>query len=360
MSNQNGKITAPVTTSDPKTVLGLSSNDVGTLCSSTAINMWAKYKPVPYRSFAPLRSDDSWWHGNDGKCGIAFQTYTSLTAFLAALPTGYAWSHVLPSGGAVEPFRLADYNGYNHYAENPVGDIGATSYTIDSTGSITISYDISAVGDDNLDLADIEANNTPLTDYYLGVYCYNGSRSFYVTGETPIGSTTGLSMTISGLTASYAGTYTLIPFFSSVRLTLNGQASAGVFLSANKAPLQITISAPGSLFYLTAMGNWADAQFSSIEWSVLGTNTGSTAYSFTYSVYLYRKTASQDYPDGELVRSLYSGSVNLPAGASDYPVLDRTDSVTGYSYDYEYYLALVSQAAQTVTTYYPLEDYYPE
>ena len=360
MSNQNGKITAPVTTSDPKTVLCLSSNDVGTLCSSTAINMWAKYKPVPYRSFAPLRSDDSWWHGNDGKCGIAFQTYTSLNAFLAALPTGYAWSHVLPSGGAVEPFRLADFNGYNHYAENPVGDIGATSYTIDSTGSITISYDISAVGSDNLSLADIEANNTPLTDYYLGVYCYNGSRSFYVTGATPIGTTTGLSMTISGLTASYAGTYTLIPFFSSVRLTLNGQASAGVFLSANKAPLQITIGAPGSLFYLTAMGNWADEQFSTIEWSVLGTNTGSSAYSFTYSVYLYRKTASQDYPDGELVRSLYSGSVNLPAGSSDYPVLDRTDSVTGYDYSYEYYLALTSSAAQTVTTYHPLEDYYPE
>jgi len=360
MSNQNGKITAPVTTSDPKTVLGLSSNDVGTLCSSTAINMWAKYKPVPYRSFAPLRSDDSWWHGNDGKCGIAFQTYTSLNAFLAALPTGYAWSHVLPSGGAVEPFRLADFNGYNHYAENPVGDIGATSYTIDSTGSITISYDISAVGSDNLSLADIEANNTPLTDYYLGVYCYNGSGSFYVTGATPIGTTTGLSMTISGLTASYAGTYTLIPFFSSVRLTLNGQASAGVFLSANKAPLQITIGAPGSLFYLTAMGNWADASFTSIEWSALGTNNNSSAISATFSVYLYRKTAAQSYGAGEFVKNLYSGSVSLPAQTADYLVVDQTDTVTGYDPDYEYYLAVTTNAAQSATTYYPLEDYYPE
>ena len=360
--NQNGKITAPVSINDPKAVLGLNSNSVGTLCSSTLINMWAKYKPVPYRSFAPLRTDDSWWHGNDGKCGIAIQAYTSLNAFLAALPTGYAWSHVLPSGGAVEPYRLADFNGYNHLAENPVGDIGGTSYTI-SSGSITIQYDMVGVGSDNLTLSDIEINGDSLDEYYLGVYCYGGTgttSSFYCTAAQPYTSSTDMSIEIDGLTDSYVGTYYLVPFFSSVRLTLNGQAQAGTFLSANKQPIQITINGTGTLFYLVAMGNWADAQFSSIEWSVLGYNNNSSSVSLSYSVYLYRKTAAQTYAGGELVKSLYTGSVSLPAQTSDYAVINQTDTATGYDYDYEYYLALVSNAAQTVTTYHPLEDYYPE
>ena len=360
--NQNGKITAPVSINDPKAVLGLSSNSVGTLCSSTLINMWAKYKPVPYRSFAPLRTDDSWWHGNDGKCGIAIQAYTSLNAFLAALPTGYAWSHVLPSGGAVEPYRLADFNGYNHHAENPVGDIGGTSYTI-SSGSITIQYDMVGVGSDNLTLSDIEINGDSLDEYYLGIYAFGGTgttSSFYCTSSQPFTSSTDMSIEIDGLTDSYVGTYYLVPFFSSVRLTLNGQAQAGTFLSANKQPIQITINGTGTLFYLVAMGNWAGAQFSSIEWSVLGYNNNSSSVSLSYSVYLYRKTAAQTYAGGELVKSLYTGSVSLPAQTSDYAVINQTDTVTGYDYDYEYYLALVSNAAQTVTTYHPLEDYYPE
>jgi hypothetical protein len=169
-----------------------------------------------------------------------------------------------------------------------------------------------------------------------------------------------MSIVIDGLTDSYVGTYTVIPFFSSVRLTLNGQAQAGTFLSANKQGAQITINGTGTLFYLVAMGNWADAQFTSIEWSVFGYNNNSSAVSLSYSVYLYRKTAAQTYAGGELVKSLYTGSVSLPAQTSDYAVINQTDTVTGYDYDYEYYLALVSTAAQTVTTYYPLEDYYPE
>lgn len=362
MSYSNGKITAPVTVTDVQTALSSASKDVGALCSSPSVNVWAKYKPVVLAGFVPLRTSD-WWKGTSGKCGMLITTYTSLTSLFSALAGGtYGWGRESLTGGSVSPYRLLDFDGYNHNAVNPVGGIGATSYTI-SSGRITISYDIEAVGSDNLTLSDIDIDGTSLDEFYLGIYAYGGTgstASFYCTASQPFTQSTDMSIEISGLTDSYAGTYTIIPFFSSVPLSLNGTATAGKFLSANKPGVQITINGAGTLYYLVGMGNWADAQFSTIEWSVTGYNNNSSAVSFTYSVYLYRKTAAQDYPAGELVRQLYSGSVSLPAQASDYAVISRTDSVTGYDYDYEYYLALVSQAAQTVTTYHPLEDYYPE
>lgn len=364
MSYSNGKIseTDPVTVTDVQTALSSQSKDVGTLCASPSVNLWAKYKPVALVGIAPLRTS-AWWKGTSGKCGMDITTYTSLNSLFSALSGGvFAWGREQVTGGFTAPYRLLDFQGYNHLAENPVGEIGGTSYTI-SSGRITIQYDMAVVGSDNLTLSDIEINGDSLDEYYLGVYCYGGTgttSSFYCTAAQPFTSSTDMSIEIDGLTDSYVGTYTVIPFFSSVRLTLNGQAQAGTFLSANKQGVQITINGTGTLFYLVAMGNWADAQFSSIEWSVFGYNNNSSAVSLSYSVYLYRKTAAQTYAGGDLVKSLYTGSVNLPAQTSDYAVINQTDTVTGYDYSYEYYLALVSTAAQTVTTYYPLEDNYPE
>ena len=362
MSYSNGKITAPVTVTDVQTALSSASKDVGALCSSTSVNVWAKYKPVVLAGFVPLRTSD-WWKGTSGKCGMLITTYTSLTSLFSALAGGtYEWGRESLTGGSVSPYRLLDFDGYNHNAVNPVGGIGATSYTI-SSGRITISYDIEAVGSDNLTLSDIDIDGTSLDEFYLGIYAYGGTgstASFYCTASQPFTQSTDMSIEITGLTDSYAGTYTIIPFFSSVPLSLNGTATAGTFLSANKPGVQITINGAGTLYYIIAMGNWADASFTSIEWSALGTNNNSSAISATFSVYLYRKTAAQSYGAGEFVKNLYSGSVSLPAQTADYSVVDQTDSVTGYDPDYEYYLAVTSTAAQSVTTYYPLEDYYPE
>lgn len=365
MSYNNGKIseTDPVSITDVRSVLGSPSGDVGQLCASTAVNMWAKYKPVALAEIVPLRSV-AWWRGTSGKCGMDIATYNNLTSLFTALSGGlHAWGREMVTGGATAPYRLADFRGYNHNAVNPVGDIGGTSYTIDSTGSITVAFDIEAVGSDNITLYDIAIGNTSLSEFYLGVYCYGGTgsvSSFYCTSTQKVGSATSLTIKVEGLTNSYAGSYTLVPFFSSVPLSLNGSASAGVFLSANKSPVGITIGATGSLVYLYAMGNWANEPHTSVEWSVLATNEGTSSYSFTYSVYLYRRT-TEDYAAGELVKTfLLNQSVTVSAGERDTTKYSETTSVSGYSQEYEYYLALTPTAAQTVTTYYPLEDYYPE
>ena len=44
----------PVSMSDVKSAVGSSSNDLATLCTSSAINMWSKYKPIFHSGVSPL------------------------------------------------------------------------------------------------------------------------------------------------------------------------------------------------------------------------------------------------------------------------------------------------------------------
>ena len=49
--NSNGIITAPINVkADVAAVLGESTTSVSALCKSNKINMWAKWKPIPYGS----------------------------------------------------------------------------------------------------------------------------------------------------------------------------------------------------------------------------------------------------------------------------------------------------------------------
>lgn len=92
MSYSNGKIseTDPVTVTDVQTALSSQSKDVGTLCASPSVNLWAKYKPVALVGIAPLRTS-AWWKGTSGKCGMDITTYTSINALF--LPSQEVTTH---------------------------------------------------------------------------------------------------------------------------------------------------------------------------------------------------------------------------------------------------------------------------
>ena len=68
--------TTGITTTLVGTTLGVSSRDVGTLCTHPNINMWSKYKPVSINNAAPERSTD-WWKGEDGTCNIKYYVSNS-------------------------------------------------------------------------------------------------------------------------------------------------------------------------------------------------------------------------------------------------------------------------------------------
>lgn len=157
MSVSNGKIIAPVSIEDVKTILGESSNDLATLCKSENINIWSKYKPISCRGEfkeSPIREDSeetvtssySYYncvvrygmnipidtyrnlYNNYGGEGFAI---TACRDFYKDNVYGYngvdknasTSSHVVyvsgkhfPKGGTNSPYRLGDFRNYNNNA----------------------------------------------------------------------------------------------------------------------------------------------------------------------------------------------------------------------------------------------------
>lgn len=99
---------------DVKAVLGESVNTLSGLCKSSKINKWAKYKPVVYASNAPDRSGTAWWHGTNRNCSLTINTYAKASALASGYTANYGY--VKPSGGTASPYRLLDFQGYNHKA----------------------------------------------------------------------------------------------------------------------------------------------------------------------------------------------------------------------------------------------------
>lgn len=131
----NGLITAPVSVWDVRRALGLNSTDVGTLCTSTRINIWAKYKPVRLNKLDTTdqfdfsnnkwKSTASWMHGSgDGvhatnSYGLACSSYGNVNSIKTPYDSSdvmNGWVYNRPQGGLAAPYRLQDFAGYYHNA----------------------------------------------------------------------------------------------------------------------------------------------------------------------------------------------------------------------------------------------------
>lgn len=155
MSVSNGKIVAPVSIDDVKSILGESSNDLATLCKSENINIWSKYKPInckgEFKEY-PIREDSEETVTSSYnkytcavRCGmnIPIDTYKNLRNnyggdgfaikaceyFYRDNVYGYNGSihdnksiivsgKHFPKGGANSPYRLGDFRNYNNNAKS--------------------------------------------------------------------------------------------------------------------------------------------------------------------------------------------------------------------------------------------------
>ena len=132
MSNSNGKITAPISIDDVKYTIGTSSDDVGTLCVSPAVNPFSKYKPVrlpsPLGSFEPgyFQIDDTrtsvpystdWWRSKNGYAGFQMEQVNNVGNPNLPDPV---WTYLKPN----EFYRLHDFDNYNHNAPKDLFTVG--------------------------------------------------------------------------------------------------------------------------------------------------------------------------------------------------------------------------------------------
>jgi hypothetical protein len=159
MSYDSGKIASPVSISDVQKALGVSANDLATLCKSTNINPFSKYKPVIFNNYFPV-TGDNYWKAADGKAGVILPQYSSFADMINAIKSSSTrWSHQPPTS----IFRLTDFNGYNANAQKPVGSISSLSI---HRGDV-IMQTINCIYDDHED--NLGLINMGLGDYYLSL-----------------------------------------------------------------------------------------------------------------------------------------------------------------------------------------------
>lgn len=177
MALANGKITAPVSIDDLKSLFGEGSGDLATLCTSPKINVWAKYKPTVFPSPFP----DDWYKAKDGNYGINItiengkSNWKDLVAEYSKANNGYGTLYDKPTGGASSPYRLGDFRGYFHNANPEVRDyLGKNVFIRESDNNqILTEYNAISADGDQVSYFDFAA----FKDKYFGYIITDKSKS---------------------------------------------------------------------------------------------------------------------------------------------------------------------------------------
>lgn len=154
-----------ITTTMVGNELGISSRDIGTLCTSDKINMWSKKKPVVILNPAPDRTAD-WWKADSGMCGFEIPSSGNSDQII-----DQNWTYLKPTGGAA-PKRIADFAGYYHDAPPILTNPNGSEITVHiNKGSVQLRFDTNDVSDYNLSIQDMdksEIGNCYITAHIQG------------------------------------------------------------------------------------------------------------------------------------------------------------------------------------------------
>lgn len=327
MSVSNGKITAPVSIDDVKSVLGYGSNDLASLCTYEGINMWAKYKPVDSdNAFLDINTG---WKGKRNDCNINYPKATSIydiKGYYSQADNGF--THRTASA----PYRLGDFRGYNHNARSEYLGIGTTSPSAEDAVSISAAYNLQSVDSDWISMKDLLDDDN--ITYHFGVLLYNnnGDNLQYMrTSDT----------NIVKFTKVHAGTYTVYPFMSSVDYTSSDfpQLQVGSYIP-------IPVLQPITLVVKTRTD--INASNVTLRQSGLGSATIENVDSVSHVVSLYlRFSSSKEYSSMQFGESVLMENTKL-AGGDSKTVLFKNKMQSGKTYALWLYVDYVLTTKETV------------
>lgn len=219
MSVSDGKIIAPVSIDDVKSILGESSNDLATLCKSSKINVWAKYKPTVYPSPFP----DDWYKAKDGNYGINItvengkSNWKDLIGEYLKINNGYVNIYNRPTGGVNAPYRLGDFRGYFHNANPEVKNYLTTNVFIQDSDTNQLLVDYNPVSANGSQISYFEF--AVFKDKYFGyiITDKNKTNLMYITTAPTVGSFT-VPLPKNAL---QVGDYLAFPMFCSYNYSSN-------------------------------------------------------------------------------------------------------------------------------------------
>lgn len=352
----NGKISKPVNVTDVGLTIGSGSRNVGYLCSNKhgLINPWAKYKPVK-QNWSDHR--EGYWKAMDGQCGYKITVYTSIgtttSGFIKDLiDETNKWEYDPPIGNTT-PFRLLDFDGYNHNSENPVGEISGNTIYVDSSGACTIQYDKIIVKDDNLQPSDIIVDDIALSEWYLGVILIKGNTYLVATSTDKMGSS-DYSIKLTEMSGKI-GEYTAYPFLSTVKITQSSSIPTGKFISFPHSFDIINIKKEGSLRYIEPQGTW-NKTHTTITSKGICHNDSNIQYTFSgIVIYIIRTNSPSDKPETGTIISTHNLANSVTVGATSVgETLSVIDNISNYNSSYTYWVG--AKATNIDIAYTPVEE----
>lgn len=194
------KIFAPVSINSIKIALGNSSNDLGELCQAATINKFSRHKPVAYASVKPIgfgygsetNEAETVGHGLTiedvvhGNSGASSQQRAGYIEDAAAND----WVYTKPSGGISQPFRMTDFNKYDHMAVPFIQVVypqGGWQHIVGSTDDLVIHIDLDP-GDEEYNLHTTDIINSAYIDLrsarVVAAIVYSGNYWIYSTTDT--------------------------------------------------------------------------------------------------------------------------------------------------------------------------------
>lgn len=167
------------------------SYHVSDIFIADSVNDWAKNKPFRHASdnfgYDPknpsVANAERKRLAQVNNYGISIPQSTfgdALTMAKAVYNNTVVWEYERPRGREYnEPFRLRDFDGYDHNAKTPVfceqGDYTTTSQT--TSASIAPLFSLAKSSDTQIGITDLRVNgmshDTTFQDMYVGICCYN-------------------------------------------------------------------------------------------------------------------------------------------------------------------------------------------
>lgn len=270
------KITAPVSVYDVQRCLATSKNGLKDLCTHTGINKWSKKKPVILNQLFPDLTGN-WWKAQDGNCGLSIPSYTTILELITAIRTGISWAYNVPVGGLAAPYRLADFEGYDHLAGVPfIKSNLAETYYQDLSASVAASINLSLGSDNELALTDIGN----LKDYFFAAFIGTAGQNTaqWLGASTNI--TAGNSAVSIPISSLSPGNYDVAYFLAKVtKAALTDAEVTNTFIPLPFAIQTITIIAKS--YTIIIVGT---KKTTGVDWSINITNNSSSIKTFTNCV----------------------------------------------------------------------------